>query len=541
MKVLFVTSEHPGRLYGGLGTFTREYTRVLRKLRDVKVVYFHLGQTQPPDPDSDVDYVIVPKKVFTSHSIEGRILENAASLRWQVQKILDVFQPDVIHCNDRQTFMPFRFDDNVLYSSHLLFCDMLGLQGLDDVYFQELKIEKTAFNYSAITVVYSDFAAMRVIKNISASASPVVLPLAINKKDFYDDKEKDTLNVAYFGRFEDMQKGFTNFVKAVELLDKDFIKNYSVNFSLYGKGELPRWINKSLFKEIEFLQGRDLYEAYAKTHIVVVPSRYEPFGLTGIEAMASGCLLLVVGGLGMDEYAVPGVNCLAIPDSPRGISEVIIDAVKNYNSYSGLRARAKADAESWTWNRCVAAHFRFYDAIKDKRVSNVKTAYRPETYNIRETYKKSNNENYKKEENEALERVLDLTAPKENESVLVISLEDGLNKKNVTNLTVMKKNYDGIAYRIEFLPFKDNDFKYVIVAGAWETVINPVTALREICRISSWKTIVCFRKGSRLPWQTIEMEGSESWKELAKGACVNEPEIINISEYYDAAILNKCI
>lgn len=541
MKVLFVTSEHPGRLYGGLGTFTREYTRVLRKLRDVKVVYFHLGQTQPPDPDSDVDYVIVPKKVFTSHSIEGRILENAASLRWQVQKIIDSFQPDVIHCNDRQTFMPFRFDDNVLYSSHLLFCDMLGLQGLDDVYFQELKIEKAAFNYSAVSVVYSEFAAVRVIKNISASASPVVLPLAINKKDFYDDKEKDILNVAYFGRFEDMQKGFTNFVKAVELLDKDFIKNYSVNFSLYGKGELPRWIDKSLFKEIEFLQGSDLYEAYAKTHIVVVPSRYEPFGLTGIESMASGCLLLVVGGLGMDEYAVPGVNCLSIPDSPRGISEVIVDAVKNYNSYSGLWARAKADAESWTWNRCVAAHCRFYDAIKDKRVSNVKTAYRPETYNIRETYKKSNNENYKKEENEALERVLDLTAPKENESVLVISLEDGFNKKNVTNLTVMKKNYDGIAYRIEFLPFKDNDFKYVIVAGAWETVINPVTALREICRISSWKTIVCFRKGSRLPWQTIEMEGSESWKELAKGACVNEPEIINISEYYDAAILNKCI
>lgn len=541
MKVLFVTSEHPGRLYGGLGTFTREYTRVLRKLRDVKVVYFHLGQTQPPDPDSDVDYVIVPKKVFTSHSIEGRILENAASLRWQVQKIIDSFQPDVIHCNDRQTFMPFRFDDNVLYSSHLLFCDMLGLQGLDDVYFQELKIEKTAFNYSAITVVYSDFAAKRVIKNISASASPVVLPLAINKKDFYDDKEKDILNVAYFGRFEDMQKGFTNFVKAVELLDKDFIKNYSVNFSLYGKGELPRWIDKSLFKEVEFLQGSDLYEAYAKTHIVVVPSRYEPFGLTGIEAMASGCLLLVVGGLGMDEYAVPGVNCLSIPDSPWGISEVIIDAVKNYNSYSGLWVRAKADAESWTWNRCVAAHCRFYDAIKDKRVSNVKTAYRPETYNIRETYKKSNNENYKKEENEALERVLDLTAPKENESVLVISLEDGLNKKNVTNLTVMKKNYDGIAYRIEFLPFKDNDFKYVIVAGAWETVINPVTALREICRISSWKTIVCFRKGSRLPWQTIQMEDGSSWNGLAKEAGLNEPEILNISEYYDAAILNKCI
>lgn len=539
MKVLFVTSEHPGRLYGGLGTFTREYTRELRKLCKVKVVYFHHGQTQPPDPDSDVDYVIVPKKVFTCHSIEGRILENTASLRWQVQKILDSFKPDVIHCNDRQTFMPFRFDDNVLYSSHLLFCDMLGLQGLDDVYFQELKIEKTAFNYSAITVVYSDFAAKRVIKNISASASPVVLPLAINKKDFYDEKEKDTLNVAYFGRFEDMQKGFTNFVKAVELLDKDFIKNYSVNFSLYGKGELPRWIDKSLFKEIEFLQGRDLCEAYAKTHIVVVPSRYEPFGLTGIEAMASGCLLLVVGGLGMDEYAVPGVNCLSIPDSPRGISEVIVDAVKNYNSYSGMRARAKADAESWTWNRCVAAHCRFYDAIKDKRVSNVKTAYRPETYNIIESYNKSTNVNYRKEENEALEKALDLTAPKENESVLVISLEDCLNKKNLTNLTVMKKNCDGVTYRVDFLPFKDNDFKYVIVAGAWETVINPVTALREICRISSGKTIVCFRKGNRLPWQTIQMEDDTSWRDLAKGACVNEPEILNISEYYDAAILNK--
>lgn len=64
---------------------------------------------------------------------------------WQVDYILKTFKPDIIHCNDRQTFMPFRFFNNVVYSSHLFFCDLLGLKNLNDSLYNELKVERCAF------------------------------------------------------------------------------------------------------------------------------------------------------------------------------------------------------------------------------------------------------------------------------------------------------------------------------------------------------------------------------------------------------------
>ena len=121
MRVLFVTSEHPGLLFGGLGTFTREYVRELRKYCDVKCVYFHLSDERIPLPDETVDYVFEPEQIFDAFTPEARILESAASLRKQMEPLLQSFRPDVIHCNDRQTYMPFRFEKNVFYSSHLIF------------------------------------------------------------------------------------------------------------------------------------------------------------------------------------------------------------------------------------------------------------------------------------------------------------------------------------------------------------------------------------------------------------------------------------
>ena len=133
MRILFVTTEHPGNLYGGLGTFTREYVRELRKYADVKCVYFHLQDTPLPEPDLTVDYVIAPEHIFEAFSPEARILEVASSFRSQLEPILKSFRPDVIHCNDRQTYLPFRFEKNVFYSSHLIFTDLLTSNTMNDL------------------------------------------------------------------------------------------------------------------------------------------------------------------------------------------------------------------------------------------------------------------------------------------------------------------------------------------------------------------------------------------------------------------------
>lgn len=515
MKVLFVTSEHPSRIFGGLGTFTREYTRVLRKKCQVKVVYFHFGPDTPPSVDSDIDYVCSANRNFEAYNIEARILETAAFFRSQVQPIITDFDPDVIHCNDRQTFLPFRFDTNVIYSSHLLFCDLLGLQGITDEYLQELKIERCAFSSAAISVVYSRFAVDRVISQISPKCSPVVLPLAIKTDNFYDNKDSKNIGIAYFGRFEENQKGFLQFIKAVQLIGKELKEKYSIRFSLFGKGSIPPNIDISLFDNVTFLEGDALQDEYAKTNIVVMPSRYEPFGLTGLEAMASGCLLLVTKGLGMDEYAKPTINCLSIPNDGKGIAIVLKNAVIHLSDYEDLRIQGKKDSRNWTWERCVEAHYLLYSAIKTKKHNSVQTAYKSESYRIQDRYKEKVSDAYIQEELTAISSLSKTPALQNTAPSLVITTVSTLPDETPkpTHLISTQKFIDGSTYRLEFLPFVDNSFNTTYVVGSWEMVINPIVALSELFRITEKKLVLCYRIAERLPWQTIKMENKASWEQ----------------------------
>ena len=117
LRILFVTSEHPDFLYNGLGTFTRDYVCELKKYCDVFCVYFHLSGGIKPLPNEIVDLVLEPKVVFNTFTSDAKSLEVASSLRASLNSVIDNFKPDVIHCNDKQTYLPFRFDKNVFYSS----------------------------------------------------------------------------------------------------------------------------------------------------------------------------------------------------------------------------------------------------------------------------------------------------------------------------------------------------------------------------------------------------------------------------------------
>ncbi len=100
MKVLFVTSEHPACVLGGLGTFTREYTRILRKKCNVITVYFHFSTDKSPESDADIDYVFYPRQHFNAYSAEARMPKPILSLcrvdtSRSVLPVLRRWRPDV--------------------------------------------------------------------------------------------------------------------------------------------------------------------------------------------------------------------------------------------------------------------------------------------------------------------------------------------------------------------------------------------------------------------------------------------------------------
>ena len=464
-----------------------------------------------------MDFVLSTTFAFEAFSLEARILENAASFRAQLDPIIQQFRPDIIHCNDRQTYLPFRFNTNVFYSSHLLYCDMLSMQALDDVYFQELKIERCALSRSAVVAVYSSFAAKRVNQLLPHTCSPIILPLGFDSTRFISRKEPGKLRIAFFGRFENVQKGVVHFINAVNIVGSSFFTSHNVELSLYGKGEFGPEINVTLFKNISFLQGDDLIRAYAETDIVVMPSRYEPFGLVGLEAMASGCLLLVTAGQGMDEYATGGKTCVTIPADERGIASILDSVICNFQDYLPIAEAGREAVQKWTWKRAVIAHMKVYQQIINGNQEKLTAAYRSELTNVNSMFQTTEAEIREKEIEKIhflLEKI-SVVLPAINSLFITVGQLNNLEKiVNGLVISVTEKDADGVNPRLECLFYSNEQFECVCIVGAWESVFHPKFALGELFRIASKRIVIVYRTGSRLPWQTIMMEGDQDWYDL---------------------------
>jgi UDP-glucose:(heptosyl)LPS alpha-1,3-glucosyltransferase len=108
--------------------------------------------------------------------------------------------------------------------------------------------------------------------------------------------------------------------------------------------------------------------AYRAADVFVYPSEYDPFGMVGSEAMASGLPVVLGRSIGVAELVHHGSNgLLCNPDVPASIREQLArleaDPVATRNL--GLTARETIIATSWEHN--AAEVFRIYEqAFRDR-------------------------------------------------------------------------------------------------------------------------------------------------------------------------------
>lgn len=563
MRILFVTSKNPEVYDEADGFFVREYVRELRKYADVICVYLRTEKGPCPEVKNTVDYVFSPKSAFEAFSPEAIFLETAASFRSSMENLVSTFKPDIIHCADSNSYLPFRFDENVFYSAQF-FQGPENPSVPDAPFLVETKIERCALKTASAVAVYSDFSAEKAEKLSGGTCVPIVLPLGIRAENFIKTTEQSPflrrsggelmvaektpplekkMRISCFARMENPENGVSDFVFAVNTLGKAFKEKYNIEYSLYGNGKTIAGLDLSLFDNRTFLNGENKFSAYRKSDIVVIPSRHEPFGFAGLEAMATGALVLLPKGLGMDMYAEPGFNCLEIPHESVRMAEVIKDAVSCFSGYKLLRDNATRTALRWTWRRCVKAHMYVYRQVVQGRLSQLCSAYRKEEREVIENYRNASDVEklYAAEtERKALFRLLrnesskmtafqgevdpdsflELLKNLERQGRKILALtgsylpDKGTFGRNVETFSVLNEGESGITVRPECLPFKDGEFDTVIVCGAWESVIEPCGALVEFQRVSKKNVIVLYNKGFPYPWQTFQIEDESDWKKL---------------------------
>lgn len=119
---------------------------------------------------------------------------------------------------------------------------------------------------------------------------------------------------------------------------------------------------QNIFKQIS---GNDnaLLEAYRSSVLHVMTSKYEGFGLTSLEAMASGCIVINSGEGAMSE--VSGRYAIQFESSnfeslAQKMEEVLMDVQK----YRTFAEEAQAYASQFTWERTAFETIKLYSSLQ---------------------------------------------------------------------------------------------------------------------------------------------------------------------------------
>jgi glycogen synthase len=169
--------------------------------------------------------------------------------------------------------------------------------------------------------------------------------------------------VLFLGRLTE-QKGPVQFLHAAK---KVVTKNPDVQFIMAGTGELlPLLINMSIelglqnnVRFLGFVPEEEQRRIYSACELYVMPSTSEPFGITALEAMASGIPVIVSKTSGVSEVVKSAVR-VDFWDI-NGMAQKML-AILSYPSLrSAMISLECSDVQELTWEKTASETSKVYD------------------------------------------------------------------------------------------------------------------------------------------------------------------------------------
>jgi len=144
-----------------------------------------------------------------------------------------------------------------------------------------------------------------------------LIPVGIDTKVFKEGTACRPMRVLAMYRPSTPRRG----APRLETLFRDLRARYGPMLQLYLFGEpaTGNWFDH----HYGHLTPEGVAAAMRETMIYVEPSDFQGFGLPGLEAMASGALLVSTDNKGIHEYGIDGVNCVITNDLPAGVDRVM--------------------------------------------------------------------------------------------------------------------------------------------------------------------------------------------------------------------------
>ncbi|HLD21679.1 MAG TPA: glycosyltransferase family 4 protein [Patescibacteria group bacterium] len=203
----------------------------------------------------------------------------------------------------------------------------------------------------------------------SVRSKILVIPNGIDVHRFsrpHTYQKKSVPVIAVVGRLEE-QKGHIDLLHALSFVHQPLL------LRIIGEGSLHRQIQQQaqqLSKTHEIRlegtrTGTDLEKIYADADVVIVPSRWEGFGLVALEAMAAGCPVLVSDVDGLRECVEQGKTGLRVNmQQPQRVAEVLQQFLKDSSLRQQLGEAARiAVAKKYSIEYVVKKYIHLYESF----------------------------------------------------------------------------------------------------------------------------------------------------------------------------------
>jgi len=182
-----------------------------------------------------------------------------------------------------------------------------------------------------------------------------MIPNGIQSKSFRPINVAKKYDLLFIGRFQ-KAKGLDVLLRALHVIQSTRGEAYKLaivgEFTNEQRTLLTQGVPQVVREGIVFLgtvQREDMPKAINGAKLLVVPSRYESFGLPALEAMACGIPVLATRVGGLAEIVDETVGVLVEPDNPPAQARAIYTCIEDASLAERAVTRGPAKAEKYDW------------------------------------------------------------------------------------------------------------------------------------------------------------------------------------------------
>jgi glycogen synthase len=365
-NLLVVSPEYPPNILGGLGTHVHALTSALAQNGlDIELLVPDDGTHHSHDSRIHIR----PVSVSRSESQDDYWLRFADGAMASAERLSGPV--DVIHCHDWATTLAGLALREAL-SVPLVLTIHLPQSGSSRLPFENLGL----LSADAV-IVNSRMVARELAARDLGSHASIVIPNGVDLSIFRPPHpaSRRAHTILFVGRLVD-QKGVDLLLQAFRVL---LFKLPSARLIIAGDGYQMLYLEKlcrylGISDEVRFLgwqTGSSLIHLYQGARAVAMPSRYEPFGLVALEALACATPVVASETGGLAEIISDGVQGYLVPiDDHLRLAQRLAILLFDQSHSNELGKAGRDRATEFSWTRVAAQTQHLYEETVRRNTPN---------------------------------------------------------------------------------------------------------------------------------------------------------------------------